>query len=99
MENQLTWNNFYKHPRFWRHIIVWAIFFTFVFIIVGIEYYNAEKEPDSPDSNDFPIFFFELILLIYSAFYAYNKLITREKYVQLFSIIDFGQTLSYFQCF
>jgi len=88
MEEQLNWNNFYKHPRFWRHIIVWAIFLIFIIAVTVLDYYyNPHKKSFYPELRDFFIFFLEFALLIYSTFYAYNKLITREKYVQLFSII------------
>ncbi len=88
MENALSWQNFYKHPRFWRHAFVWGIFFGFVLLVVGLDaYYNSDHATEEGPSFNFYIFLIEFMVLIYASFYAYNKLVPKKKYLLFFGIV------------
>lgn len=81
MEIALTWGNFYRHPRFWRHLGVWAFFI----VLMGINIYVSFRyNPDSgmhDGLDDLVFFLVEMVVLIYASFYAYNRLIPQQKFI------------------
>ncbi len=87
MEAALTWSNFYQHPRFWRHIGVWAFFFVFVSINI---YISLAYNPDESFDDDFyriGPFMLEIIFMVYASFYAYNKLVPQKRFGLFFFIL------------
>lgn len=84
MESKLTLANFYTHPRFWRHFKAWTILIVFLLINIGISFqYNPDESLHHEMSKIF-CFLLELILLIYSSFYAYNKFVPKQQYLYFF---------------
>ncbi len=84
METQLTFGNFYQHPRFWRHVKVWVLLVGFIFINIYVALLYNPEESFKDDYLNLVLFLGELVLLIYTSFYAYNKLFPRRKYVLFF---------------
>ncbi len=81
MEQRLSLTNFYNHPRFWRHFIPWILFFVFFFAAtVGTDSTQGDGEM-SGAWDRLLLVIFELLLLIYSSFYAYNKLFHQRKFL------------------
>ncbi len=87
MENNLSFSNFYQHPRFWRHFYTWLIFFTFLGITLGISLYQEKQEDPFGAVRELFVFTVEMMLMIYSSFYAYNKLQPKGRYLLLSGIL------------
>ncbi len=87
MEAALTWSNFYQHPRFWRHIGVWAFFFLFISINLYVSLlYNPDETFDDGYYRIVP-FLIEIIFMVYASFYAFNKLIPKQKFGLFFFLL------------
>lgn len=86
MENKLAWNNFYKHPRFWRHVLAWAIFLSFIILAMGVENLTNPEESLSEElkGHSLPTFLLEIFVLIYASVYAYDRLIPQRKFKWFF---------------
>jgi len=82
METQLTFSNFWNHPRFLRHFWAWAIFLFFVTVMVTTSVIGNQGE-QFIDSIDIFIFIFGIFTLIYASFFAYNKLFKTKQYLLL----------------
>lgn len=83
METQLTFNNFWTHPRFWRHFWAWAIFLFFTVVMMSA---SAIGNPDEVFLLEFGpvfIFIFGIFVLIYASFFVYHKFFSTRKYFRL----------------
>ncbi len=87
MESSLTWKNFFKHPRFWRHTILWILFLGY-FIIQILVLDKTNPEPVSDKWSPI-LFMLETILFIYASFYAYHRLLMKKKYWHFAAAIVF----------
>lgn len=84
MEEKLSFSNFYRHPRFWRHLGMWAIMYVFFIVNVLIMWFEKKEEFQAGEEVDLIFFLLELKLLVYGCFYVYNKLQPQRKYWQMF---------------
>ncbi len=81
MESKLTFRNFYKHPRFWRHLIFWIIYAIFVIVNVLVFDMSNTSKDEEEGWLTFMLFNVQLVFMIYGSFYAYNNLIPKRKYL------------------
>lgn len=83
MESNLTFSNFWTHPRFWRHFWAWAIFMFFLVLMVGATAIGNPDEDFVLEFGRIMKFVFGIFILIYLAFFAYHKLYSQKKYLLL----------------
>lgn len=91
MEKQLTWTNFYNHPRTWRHLIVWALVFAF-FWAAG----SRDTDVASDELHKVFLYISIFVGLIYYSFYVYNRFSKTREYVKLFALLSVGITIAAF---
>lgn len=94
MQERLSLSNFYKHPRFWRHAIMWilaGLFIVFIILLSGaqpgagkvsVADIENTKELDEP-LTIFATFLVQCIILVYASFYAYNVFFPKRKFKKL----------------
>lgn len=83
METTLTFSNFWRHPRFWRHFWAWFIFLFFASLLITSSVVGNPDEEFKQEMSKISVFIFGIFVMIYAAFYAYNTLQPRKKYVQI----------------
>lgn len=88
MKTPLSWTNFYRHPRFYRHVIAWAVVLGF---FIGSLYLAMETQPEMAEQLEEGIYMllrfagFSFIL-IYATVFFYDRLIPKKKYWQFAGI-------------
>jgi len=88
MIEPLSLTNFFKHPRFWRHAIPWAVVSIFLYISIYIE--SVEEERVFEGANSLVIGVIEIFVLVYSSFYVYNILYKKKNKKALFFVALVG---------
>lgn len=111
MQARLTLKNFYKHPRFWRHAIMWLASCLFIILIVflsGVQAGEGEVAiADLENANKagepihiFGTFLVQCIILVYASFYAYNICVPKRKYktltIAIIAIVVFMSVLDHY---
>lgn len=86
MENNLSFSNFYRHPRFWRHFYAWLVFFIFMGITMGVSIMQEPKDDLWNSAIDLLAFVIGMLFMIYASFYAFNKLQPQGRYLLLSGI-------------
>ncbi len=72
MKEKLSFVNFYRHPRFYRHLIPWIIAIVLLVLLASIDDESGERSNFTPPL-ELVVFTFEIFLLVYSSFYIYSQ--------------------------
>ena len=83
METNLSFTNFWRHPRFWRHFWGWFIFMVFLFLMFAATAVGNPEEEHLEGVGKVLRFIIGILVLIYASFFAYNKLKPQKKYLLL----------------
>lgn len=83
MEKQLSFTNFWTHPRFWRHFWGWFIFMVFLTLMLTASAIGNPDEAPLEEIGKVLRFIVGIFVLIYASFFAYNKLKPQKKYLLL----------------
>jgi len=83
MEKQLSFTNFWTHPRFWRHFWGWFIFMIFLALMITATAIGNPDEEPLEGIGKILRFVFGIFVLIYASFFAYNKLKPKKQYFLL----------------
>ncbi len=85
MIESLSFTNFLRHPRFWRHAGPWILVMGFVAISLLVE----SGASDNPMQIDAMAFFgiLDIIVMIYASFYLYNTLYKKKGKKKLFFVL------------
>lgn len=85
MEKTLQWNNFYQHPRFWRHFIPWFVVIGFLYLTIIFDEEGTGFILDS--LFELLAGFASIFLMIYSSFFAYTVLYKKQRKKLLFFVV------------
>ncbi|MGK0364372.1 MAG: hypothetical protein ACI85O_001429 [Saprospiraceae bacterium] len=83
MESNLSFTNFWTHPRFWRHFWPWFVFLALLVLMLTASAIGNPGEEPLVGIGRILKFIFGIFILTYASFFAYNKLKPQKKYLLL----------------